>query len=265
MERRARQVAAIAIVLTLACVIAACGSTGDDSKAASVEQERPAASDSGSGVKITPEGLPTAVGTEWTTAHYGGQAPAPLELKVAGPWTIEAKDDWPTTTDSIVDPGTVPGIDKFSDYDHVVRGKTDDAADMYYVRKKTDEWLLQLGEIQVMNGVANPQLSEKPLKFWPMNFAVGDEYVVDDTADFRIVATILAQSTANVPAGKIEGAYLVRFTYTPGQGGAPSTYYYILAPKVGFVALLHFSAGNEADGFTAADQIDVLATLPVKK
>lgn len=259
-------VTTIAVALALACTIAACGEGegAGDSEARTPVGEQPGASSPGLGAKITPEGLPTAVGTEWTTAHYGGQTPAPLALEVEGPWTIEAKDDWPVTTDVIVDPATVPGIDKFSDYDHVVRGKTDDSADMYYVRKKTDEWLLQLGEIQVMNGVANPQPSEQPVKFWPMNFSVGDEYVVDDNADFRIVATILAQNTANVPAGKVEDAYLVRFTYSPAQGGAASTYYYILAPKVGFVALLHFSAGSEAEGFTAADQIDVLATLPAK-
>jgi len=41
----------------------------------------------------------------------------------------------------------------------------------------------------------------------------------------------------------------------------PSAYYYMLAPDVGFVALIHPSVGDEASGFTAAESISVITKL----
>jgi len=264
--RRTRILATVALFIALAAGASACSPAADEPAGAPTGSGAPpSAETTASGAKITPGDLPTEPGTSWTVAHYQGQSPTPLPFTVAGPWTITAGPDWRTTTDTIVDPATVPGIDAFSGYDHVVKGASN-GGDIYYVRQMTDEWMLQLGEIQVRSGVASPQPSPEPVNFWPMNFAVGDVDIVSETDEYKLESVVLAQNTATVPAGTIEDAYLLRFTYTSKKPGVqPTVFYYLLAPKVGFVALLRFGEGTEATGFTSAFQIDVLATPPVKR
>jgi len=261
---RTRILAAAALAIALAASMSACG-PAEPASTPGGSGGSPSAEATATSGKVTPAELPTEPGTTWSVAHYQGEFPTPLAFTVAGPWTITAGADWRTTTDTIVDPATVPGIGEFSGYDHVVKGALD-GGDIYYVRRMTDEWMQQLGQIQVRNGVPTPEPSDEPVNFWPMNFAVGDVDIVSETDEYKLESAVLAQNTATVPAGTIEDAYLLRFTYTSKKPGvAPTVFHYLLAPKVGFVALLRFAEGTEAAGFTTAFQIDVLTTLPERR
>jgi len=208
--------------------------------------------------------LPTAVGTKWVTvrAPQGGVA---VDFKVAGPWKFTAQSGWSETPNEIVDSKTVPGIEKFSDVTFVTMTAKAGNPTYYYPRRVTDQWVEHLGRIEVRGDVVDSVPLEAPSHFWPLKLTVGDSYVVTDDAQRRTDATVLARNTAEVPAGRIENTYLVRFEYKPKNGSdKPSTYYYMFAPNVGFVALIHPGAGDEKRGFTSVKQLDLLATLPKK-
>ena len=209
--------------------------------------------------------LPTEPGYAWDIATYPGTDPIPVSLTVAGPWTLTAGDDWPLTTTEIVDPADVSGIDRFADYTYVVKAM-EGTTEVYFPRQVTDEYLLQLGKITGSGSGATVESYEKPLRFWPVDFAVGDTFVVQDTGSFGINATVLAKNAVTVPAGTIDEAYLVRFDYTPlAEGALEGTFYYILSPEVGFVALFGVAEGDEASGFTALESLQLLVTMPEKR
>lgn len=209
--------------------------------------------------------LPTEPGYAWDIATYPGTDPIPVSLTVAGPWTLTAGDDWPLATTEIVDPAEVPGIDRFAGYTYVVKAM-EGTTEVYFPRQVTDEYLLQLGKITGSGTDATVEPYEKPLRFWPVDFAVGDTFVVQDTGSFGISATVLARNAVTVPAGTIDEAYLVRFDYTPlAEGALEGTFYYILSPEVGFVALFGVAQGDEASGFTALDSLQLLVTMPEKR
>jgi hypothetical protein len=210
---------------------------------------------------LTAATLPSEPGYAWDVARYLGTEPIPANLTVAGPWTLMAAEGWDVTTTQIVDPATVPGIDQFPDYGFVVRTQ-EFGDDAYFPRQMTDEWLQQLGRIPLAGA---PEPYEQPLKLWPLNFKVGDTMTVTDGGSFKVVATVLAQNTVTVPAGEIPDAYLLRYDYTAlAEGAIEGSQYYILAPKVGFVALFDVATGDEASGFTALNSASVLMTLPTK-
>jgi hypothetical protein len=211
---------------------------------------------------LTRDSLPTAVGTKWTTVRG---TDVPIELKIAGPWKLTAGADWSVSPYEIVDMKSVPGIEKFSDVSFVTKLEKPDNPTYYYPRRVTDEWVDHLGRIEVKGDTVDAQPVSGTAHFWPLGFSVGRAYNVSDDADNRIDATVLARNTAEVPAGKLENVYLVRFVSTPkSAGGKASTYYYMFAPEVGFVALVHPSTGDEKSGFTSARQIDLLASMPSK-
>ena len=255
-----RILTAVLVVAALALGAAACS-----------DEPAPASSGSGTDGGSAPDGLlskdtlPTESGYSWEIAQYPGIDPIPVELTVAGPWTLTPGADWPVGTTEIVAPDDVPGIDGFRDFDFVE--KTADASgEHYFPRRATDEWLLQIGSITVDDSGTTAEPYAEPMKVWPLGFEVGDSFVVLDGENFRIDATVLAQNTAIVPAGEIEGAYLVRFEFVPlTEGSISGTQYYILAPGVGFVAVFGVSSGDEAIGFTALDSARVLVSLPAKR
>jgi hypothetical protein len=256
MIRTVRTITAPLLVFALVGSFAGCGGKTD----------APAGDSGGSGTvtTITPDMLPITPGTSWTVAHFGGGGTTPIDLKVEGPWKITAGSSWRIDTEEIVDPKSVPGIKRFTGVTYVQKGLWEGAT-RYYPHRLTDEWVMLLGLIEVRGDAVDVQPYAEPAKSWPLGFTVGESYTVADTAESKVEAKVLAKSTADVPAGMIKDAYLLRFTQTSKTGKAPSTYYYIVAPQVGFVALIHAVAGNEASGFTSAHQVDVLATLPSKK
>ena len=213
---------------------------------------------------ITRDMLPIEPGTSWTVAHFGGERTTPIDLKVEGPWKITSGSDWRIDTGEIVDPKSVPGIERFTDVTYVQKGSWEGAT-RYYPHRLTDEWVTQLGLIEVKGDAVDIQPYDEPSRSWPLGFTVGESYTVRDTDENKVEAKVLAKSAADVPAGTIDDAYLLRFTQTSKTGKVPSTYYYIVAPKVGFVAMIHAVDGDEASGFTSAHQVDVLATLPSRK
>lgn len=252
----------IAVVLLMLALVLGAGCAAGDDEAEDVPGN--GAADDEPGAQVTLGTLPTEPGTAWDVAWYLGDAPLPIDMQVAGPWTFPSAQDWQITTTQIVDPADVPEIEQFSGYDFVV--KSDEfGEELYYPRQITDEWMLQLGRIPAADPASAEPYSE-PLKLWPVTFEVGDTFVVLEGENFRVDAEILAQNTATVPAGEIEDAYLVRFKYTPiTEGAIEGTNYYILAPDIGFVALFSVSEGDEATGFKALDSASVLATLPAKR
>ena len=260
MIRTVRTITAPLLVFALVGSLAACGTK------TKTKTDTPAGDHGGSGTvtTITPGMLPITPGTSWTVAHFGEGGTTPIDLKVGGPWKITADSDWRIDTSEIVDPKSVPGIEKFTDVTYVQKGLWEGAT-RYYPRRLTDKWVTQLGIIEVKGDAVDVQPYDEPSKFWPLGFTVGQSYTVIDTAEHKVEAKVLAKSTADVPAGAIKDAFLLRFTDTSKTGKAPSTYYYILAPQVGIVAMIHPVNGNEASGFTTAHQVDVLATLPSRK
>jgi hypothetical protein len=209
--------------------------------------------------------LPAEPGYAWDIAMYPGGGTIPVALTVAGPWTLEAGADWPLRTTEIIDPAGVDGLDAFTGYTYVVKAMEGDST-VYYPRQVTDEWMLQLGKITLTGGEATAEPYDSAMKVWPVDFEVGDTFVVADGVSFRIDATVLAESSAIVPAGEIGNAYLLRYDYTPlAEGAIDGTQYYILSPDVGFVALFGVAEGDEAAGFTALDSLQVLVTMPEKR
>lgn len=259
----ARRILAVVMAAALAAgMLGACSEetapdTVDDTGSAPAEPAEPAGEWAAT--------LPTEPGYAWDIATYVGGETIPVALTVAGPWTLEAGDDWPLATTEIVDPAEVDGLDAFSEYTYVVK-TMEGTSEVFFPRQVTDEWMLQLGRITLTGGEPTVEPYEKPLRFWPVDFEVGETFVVSDTGSFGIDATVLAESSAIVPAGTIEKAYLVRFDYTPlAEGALEGTFYYILSPEVGFVALFSVAEGDEATGFTSLDSLQVLATMPEKR
>lgn len=253
------------VLLVVALLSATLGGCADDAE--------PESGDTGGETSAEPaepagewaKTLPMEPGYAWDIAMYPGGEALPVSLPVAGPWTLEVGADWPVSTTEIVDPAEVDGIDAFSDFDYVVKA-SDATATYYYPRRVTEEWMLQLGKITLIGDQATVEPYTNPLRFWPVDFEVGDTFVVSDTGSFGINATVLARNSVTTPAGTIDEAYLVRFDYTPlAEGALEGTQYYILSPQVGFVALFSVAAGDETSGFTALDSLQVLVTMPEKR
>lgn len=252
--------------LILVAIALAAGVTGCSS-----EQEPAGPAETGESGDVTePVGeweqtLPIEPGYAWDIALYPGGGQIPVDLQVAGPWALDAGDDWAVITSEIVSPDEVPGIEAFEDAEFVEKTAGADG-DYYFPRQVTDEWMLQLGKITVAGEQATPEPYTEPLKLWPVDFEVGDTFVLADGGSFKIEATVLAQNSATVPAGTIDDAYLLRFDYTPlAEGALSGSQYYMLSPTVGFVALFGVAAGDEATGFTALDSAQVLVSLPEKR
>ncbi len=257
-----RNLASATLLLTLVMLLGGCSSPAPTPPGSSVDAQP---EDSAPAEGSWRQSLPSEPGYAWDTARYVGQDPIGVDLTVEGPWTLRAAEGWPVTTTEIVEPSAVPGIDAFDGFDYVLKA-SEGGIDHYYPRQVTDEWMLQLGKITVSGADVTAEPYGDPLKFWPVDFEVGESFVVADGGSFRIDATVLAQSTAIVPAGEIDDAYLLRFEYTPlAEGAIEGTNYYILSPSVGVVALFHASEGDEASGFTALDSENVLVTLPEKR
>lgn len=221
-------------------------------------------SDKGSGgaPTLTKATLPTAIGTKWTVARRDVDK-APFTLDVKGPWKIVAGADWHTETNEIVDPKSVPGIEKFSGYTYVQRNTSDESGVYYYPRKVTDDWVFGLGRIHVNGGVVKTEPND-PGRFWPLQLEVGQDYEVSAAAPVRR-ATVLTRNTAETPAGTIKDAYLVRFRSEAAEaGGQPRDVYYLFAPNVGMVAYFSKLTGNEEQGFTEAGTVVVMTSLPAK-
>lgn len=248
------KVVGLVVALCAAVIVGGCagGSAGGGDGDAKVGK---------AGRTLTKDNLPTEIGTTWTTVR-SPEGDVAIDLSVSGPWTFSAKPDWASDSYEIVDQATVPDIDLFNNVTFITKVMHPDSPDYYYPRTVTGEWVDHLGTITVTDGSAEAEPLEEPQHFWPLNFEVGQEYEVGENDISVIKATVLARNTATVPAGTIEDVHLVRFEYTMKADGTVSTYYYMFAPDVGFVALIHPSAGNEKDGFTAAEQIDLLATMP---
>jgi len=246
------------IVFMLSVLVAAglagCGTAASDTK------PEPAAT-AAEATTLTMDNLPTKIGTKWTTTRSPDGA-VKIDMKVDGPWSFSDGDNWDVDNYEIVDPATVPGIEKFAGVTFVTKLTNPDSPDYYYPRTVTDEWVDHLGRIEVDGDTVKAEPKNPPQHFWPLNFEVGQTYEVGDTDASTITAKVLARNTLTVPAGIIENAHLVRFDYTSKTDGAKSTYYYLFAPDVGWVALIHPSAGSEETGFTEAKSVDLLATLP---
>jgi hypothetical protein len=214
---------------------------------------------------ITLGDLPVDPGVAWDVAQYDGMDPIPVDLQVAGPWVMPDPTGWPVATARIVDPAGVQGIEQIGEYDFVVRTE-DFGIETFYPRAIRDGWMLQLGRVDSASGTPMAEAYAEPLRLWPVTFEVGDEFVVLEGENFRVDATVLAQSTVTVPAGEIGGAYLVRYMYTPLTAGAiEGTNYQILAPDIGFVAAFSAAEGDEAAGFTAIETAQVLVSLPEQR
>ncbi len=255
-----RMLVALLATLLLAGTLAACAD-----EPAVTEPEGTGSTVADEAVGAWAKSLPTEPGYSWDIAVYPGGDTVPCDLTVAGPWTLTADGDWPISTSEIVDPADVPGLDEFADYDYVVKA-SEGATDYYYPRRVTDEWMLQLGKVTVAGEQVTVEPYGEPLKFWPVDFEVGETFVVSDTGSFGINATVLARNAVTTPAGTIDEAYLVRFDYTAlAEGAMEGTHYYILAPDVGFVALFGVAAGDEATGFSALNSAQVLVRMPEKR
>lgn len=254
-----------AVLVAAALVAAMLGGCADDAEPTTGETSSETATDPAEPAGEWAKTLPMEPGYAWDIAMYPGGGTVPVDLPVAGPWTFEVGADWPVSTTEIVDPAEVDGIDAFTDYDYVVKA-SDSTATYFYPRRVTDEWMLQLGKITLTGDQATAEPYTDPLKFWPVDFEVGDTFVVSDTGSFGINATVLGKNAVTTPAGTIDEAYLLRFDYTPlAEGALEGTQYYILSPEVGFVALFSVAAGDETSGFTALDSAQVLVTMPEKR
>lgn len=208
--------------------------------------------------------LPIEPGVAWDMARYDGLEPLPVTMTVDGPWVFPSAEGWTVTTTQIADPADVPGIDRFDEYDFVVRSE-DFGETALYPRRIADGWMLQLGRLGAVESPDDGPY-EEPLKLWPVEFEVGDTLVVLEGENFRVDATVLAKNSVTVPAGELAEAYLVRFDYTPiTEGAIEGTQYYVLAPDVGVVAMFGVAAGDEQSGFTAIDGVSVLTGLPEKR
>ncbi len=221
-----------------------------------------AAAGGASAETLSTETLPTEVGLTWKTVRHDG-TDVPIEFTVAGPWTLTAGEDWSESSSEIVDPASVPGIEKFSDVTYVVKSSSADGPDYYYPRRVTDEWVQGLGRIVVQGDAVTPEVGEVS-NFWPLNLEVGKEYQVSDTDQFKTIATVLARNTATVPAGTIENTYLVRFRSTLATSGKVIDNYYLMAGDVGLVGWLSDLTGSEDASFTSAKNIVLLASRPAK-
>ncbi|MRS12273.1 MAG: hypothetical protein EG823_04275 [Actinobacteria bacterium] len=210
--------------------------------------------------------LPTEPGTSWDIArYYTGDGTIPVQLTVAGPWAFEVTGDgWTSVTEQIAEPADVPDLDQFADITYVLKG-AEGTTTAYYVRRITDEWMLQLGKITDDGTNVTAEPYEQPLQLWPVDIEVGDSFPVGEGQSFSTVATVLARNSVTTPAGTMDDAYLVRFEYTAIAEGAPSgTQYYVLSPDVGVVAVFSVAAGVETAGFTALDMANVMTRLPGK-
>lgn len=255
----------LAVALVAALLVAALGGCSDEVSPEPEEATGEAPAETTEPAGEWAKTLPMEPGYAWDIAMYPGGGTVPVSLPIAGPWTFEVAADWPVSTTEIVDPAEVDGIDAFSGYDYVVKA-TDASATYFYPRQVTEEWMLQLGKITLTGDQATAEQYTNPLKFWPVDFEVGETFVVSDTGSFGINATVLGRSSATTPAGTIDEAYLVRFDYVPlAEGAIEGTQYYILSPEVGFVALFSVATGDEASGFTALDSLQVLVTMPEKQ
>lgn len=252
----------IAVLGAAALLLAAVGCADAEPDTPAEEEPAPVAS----GETATLGTLPVEPGLEWEMARYEGTEPLSVTMPSAGPWVFPSAEGWTRTTTQIVDPADVPGIEQFSEYDFVVR-TNDFGDDAYYVRSIADGWMLQLGRVAADDaGTPSAEPYEEPLKLWPVDFEVGEDLVVLEGENFRVDATIVAQSSVTVPAGVFDDAYLVRFTYTPlTEGAIEGAQYYILAPDAGVVAVFGVSSGDEASGFTALEGASVLVTMPEKR
>lgn len=248
---RSRSIAVVAAV----CAIALAGCTGG---AASSKGPKEAP------LTLTRENFPTAVGTKWTMVRRDGTA-TPISLKVSGPWKLEAGSDWNVTPQEIVDPATVPGIDRFADVTYVMRESKPDNPTFYYPRYVSHDWIDSLGRITVRGDGAIEVTAPGRVRFWPLELEVGKTYDVGEGKDYTLTATVLARNTAVVPAGTIHDTFLVRFRSKAKKGKtAPSDQYYMLAPNVGMVAFFARLKGTEKTGFTSADTVVLLLTMPSK-
>lgn len=246
----------IAAVLALTSWGCAAGGTGTSEQGATRDEVATAPT-------LTKATLPTEVGTTWTVVRYD-EDDTPLELTVDGPWSVEPGPDWRTESYEIVEPKDVPGIDEFSDYTYVQMNTSEDFGTYYYPRQVTDDWVFGLGRIHVDGDEVVTEPSE-PGRFWPLQLEVGQTYQIYEAAERNTVATVLARNTAETPAGTIENAYLVRFrTETTSGSETPDDLYYLFAPNVGMVAYFGDLTGDEENGFTAADSIVVLSSMPAK-
>lgn len=256
-----RRLVALLMAVTLTLALAACGGNESEEPAETSGEEEPAAEQE----PVTLGELPTDPGYAWDVARDESMEPLAVSMSVEGPWVFPSAEGWTVSTTEIADPADVPSLDQFDDYDFVVFAE-EFGAGVYYPRRIADGWMLQLGRIDMATGEAAAEAYDEPLKLWPVDFEVGESYLVLDGENFRVDATILAQNAVTVPAGEIDDAYLVRFDYTPKTEGAiEGTQYYILAPDVGFVAMFGVASGDESSGFTALEGTHVLATLPEKR
>jgi len=255
-------------LIALVLAVAVCGAVPACSRDAESPEPAPAEADASASQEPTGEWaqtLPTAPGYTWGAARYPGGGTIPVQLAVSGPWTLTVGADWPVYTTEVVDPADVPGLDQFENLDYVEK-TVDGATEYYYPRQVTNEWMLQLGKVSVTNGQATAEPYAAPLKLWPVDFEVGDTFVLSEGGSFGVNATVLGHSAVTVPAGTIDDAYLVRFDYAAlAEGAISGTQYYILSPEVGVVAFFGVATGDEATGFTALDSAQILVTMPEKQ
>lgn len=213
---------------------------------------------------LTKGSIPTKVGYHWDIASFAGAEPLAVELDAKGPWVFPDATDWPVATTTIVDAKDVPYIERFANVTFVAK-QSSDGRDTYYPRRASDSWVYELGKITADTEEATSTVFSEPVKAYPLGFKVGDVLDVSENEVLVVTATVVAQNSVTVPAGTIEGAYLVRFDYTQIHGG-DTTYsiYYILAPEQGVVARFSVEAGDEASGITSLKQLSVLASMPAK-
>lgn len=254
----ARRVASLVIAVCLSASLTGCSGapdpTGDGDTSSKAGTE--------TATTLSKSTLPTEVGTKWTTVRSDG-SDIPIDFQIAGPWTLGAGADWSESESEIVDPTSVPGIEKFEDVTYVTKSAAAGNPDYYYPRRVTDEWVQGLGRIVVEGDAVTPEPAEVS-NFWPLDLEVGKEYQVSDTDEFKSVATVLSRNSATVPAGTIENVYLVRFRYTLATSGDVLDSYYLFAGDAGMVAWLSELTGSEEEGFTAAKNVSLLASLPTK-
>lgn len=253
---KTRPLAALAVAIAITALLVGCsGSPTSGTSGEGEAQDDPT---------LSASTLPTEVGTKWTTTRSDG-TDIPIEFTVAGPWTLEAGDGWSETPSEIVDPATVPGIEKFDDVDFVIKNPAPEGGGpvYYYPRRLTDEWVQGLGRIMMQGDAVTPEPSEVS-NFWPLDLEVGKEYQVADTDEYESVATVLARNTATVPAGTIADSYLVRFRATLKTDGKVIDNYYLFAGDVGMVAWLSELTGSEEAGFTSSKNLVLLSSLPAK-
>lgn len=255
---RTARLAAIVGSLAIALTLAACSgqaATQDVPAEPTATAAVPAAAVLSS---VTP---PAGIGTRWTTLRAPGGS-TPISFSVSGPWKFGAGKGWRTSACEIVDPKTVPSAERFKDATLAVRSRGRAGTD-YVLYRVGATWWDHLGTVRVRGAKVSPDPLPQPQHFIPLVFEIGKTYSVEESSAYTMSTTVLAKSTADLPAGKIEDAYLMRFVYAPTDGNtAPTVYYYIFASDKGCVAVIRPTAGDEASGFTAAGLVDVLATMP---